>query len=224
MNDKGFSIEEYLKLKAGLTKNIKYASNFSKENLENYKVLLNKFKDSVELKKNSKGKLLEELVSFIFTNIDLFEIHENIHTSTNEIDQLIILSDLGKLFKSDGQIDIKSEYMLCECKNYSKKVGVTWVGKFCNLLEEQPARIGVIFSYHGFAGVGKWDSAKGLCKKFYYRKENYNEKMYVIDFNISDFDKLAEGVSFLDILSSKVEALETDTKYEHFISKHPAQL
>ena len=47
--------------------------------------------------------------------------------------------------------------------------------------------------------------------------------MYVIDFNIDDFDKIADGISFLDILSSKVESLEIDTKYEHFISKHPAQ-
>ncbi len=223
MNDRGYSIEEYLKLKEGLTKNIKYASNFSKENLEEYKILLSKFKNSIVQKNNSKGKCLEELVCFMFTNLDLFEIHKNIYTSTNEIDQLVALSDLGKLFKSDGQIDIKSNYILCECKNYSKKVDVTWVGKFCNLLEEQPARIGIIFSYYGFKGRGNWDSAKGLCKKFYYRKEKYDEKMYVIDFNIDDFDKIADGISFLDILSSKVESLEIDTKYEHFISKHPAQ-
>ena len=53
MNDRGYSIEEYLKLKEGLTKNIKYASNFSKENLEEYKILLCKFKNSIVQKNNS---------------------------------------------------------------------------------------------------------------------------------------------------------------------------
>jgi hypothetical protein len=222
-NSKGFNIKEYSEHVEGLRNQNDLAKRFSEENFVKYKSLLSAFKLSTKSKNNSKGKELESLVYHIFNSLDIFEVKKNVYTSTNEIDILVELSDLGRMLVSFNQIDIKADHILCECKNYDRKVGVTWLGKFCNLLEEQPARIGILFSDKGFAGKGHWDSSKGLVKKFFYRKEQWAEKMYVIDFNMSDFDEIENGISFMDILDYKIRALETDTDYNKLLTKHPAQ-
>lgn len=218
-----FNIEEYLALKQGLSKHLESATRFTPENLSKYNELLIDFKKSKDNSDSSKGKKLENLVRFIFENIDIFEVCPNIYTSTNEIDHLVTLSDLGKLLANDKLFDIKGDYILCECKNYKNKIDVNWVGKFCNLVSDQPARIGILFSYKGFKGRNSWDSAKGLVTKFYYRKEKYNEKMYIIDFNFKEFERLGAGESFIEILKEKIRSIEVDTDFEKYLKRHPAQ-
>ncbi|MTK20815.1 acetylglutamate semialdehyde dehydrogenase [Turicibacter sanguinis] len=218
-----YNIEEYIALKKGLSKHFESATHFTPENLKKYNELLKEFEESNESKDSSKGKKLENLVRFIFDNIDVFEVYSNIYTSTNEIDHLVALSEFGQILARDGLFDIKGNYLLCECKNYTGTIDVTWVGKFCNLVSDQPARIGILFSHKGFRGKGNWDSAKGLVKKFYYRKENYSDKMYIIDFNLNEFKRLGAGESFINIIKEKVQSIETDTDFEKYLTRHPAQ-
>lgn len=223
MKADAFNVEEYLSLKEGLSKHLISATQFTLENLEKYNELLLEFEKSKNSAESCKGKKLEKLVQFIFENIDIFEVCPNIYTSTNEIDHLVTLSNLGKLLASDKLFDIKGDYILCECKNYKSRIDVTWVGKFCNLVSDQPARIGILFSHDGFKGRNSWDSAKGLVKKMYYRKEKYDEKIYIIDFNLNEFKRLGAGESFIEILQEKVKSIETDTNFEHYLTRHPAQ-
>lgn len=43
-----------------------------------------------------KGDRLENLVEFIIKNTFFYDIYKNIHTETNEIDEIIVLSNQGK--------------------------------------------------------------------------------------------------------------------------------
>lgn len=172
-----------------------------------------------EISRNEKGKALEDIVSFLLVKTNIFKVQKNLHTGTNEIDQIVELGFIGKEFKS--QIDILGDVFLGECKNYNKSVGVTWVGKFYSLLETT-CRLGVIFSYFGLSGKG-WHDASGLVRKLHINKEDFNRRFYIIDFNVEDFKLVNQGQSFLNILQAKISGLRTDTDYLKHVSKHPAQ-
>lgn len=164
------------------------------------------------------------MVSFLWEKSGFFEVHENIRNSTNEIDQLVDFNFKGKLFESFLPVNRKnSRFLISECKNYNKTIGVTWVGKLYSLTCTNSSRFGFLFSYHGMAARGGWDSAIGLTKKLFLQKERLDERVSIIDFNIEDFRMIAEGHNFLYLIKSKIDALLLQTSVDSFISKHPAE-
>lgn len=197
-------------------------TRFSLDEKIQYSELLEKLimvNSNKNIDRKTKGEALEDIVSFLLEKTNVFKVKRNLHTGTNEIDQIIELGFIGKEFKD--HIDIFGDIFLGECKNYDKRVGVTWVGKFYSLLETT-CRLGVIFSYFGLAGKG-WNDASGLAKKLHITKEDFSQRFYIIDFNIEDFKLINQGQSFLNILQAKISGLRTDTDYLKHISKHPAQ-
>lgn len=170
-----------------------------------------------------KGKLLEDLVHFLFENSGhTYKVKRNIRTSTNEIDDLIELTAKGKTLAGVRILDLKGDFFLCECKNYNKKVGVTYVGKFCHLLQSSNCRLGIIFSYHGISGTN-WNGATGITKKFHLLRQRYDEKYYVISFDITDLDKIVNGSTLSELISQKCRALDIDTDFEKYLVCHPAE-
>ncbi len=195
---------------------------FTDEQAQKYHQLYHDFLSSYTSNSPTKGACLEKLVRFIFSSCIFFNVRPNIHTSTNEIDVLVELTDIGKQYSQ--HINLKGDYLLVECKNYKKTVGVTWVGKFCSLvLFQSNTRIGILFSHEGFAGKNNWVSAKGLARKFHCYKENDSEKLLVLDFNKADFKRLDEGECFLDIFHQKIQDLECDIDITKYLQRHPAQ-
>ncbi|MDQ0186938.1 acetylglutamate semialdehyde dehydrogenase [Cytobacillus kochii] len=171
---------------------------------------------------NIKGKALEDIVNFILEKSSVFEIKQNIHTSSNEVDHLVMLNSTGREFQNLGYLDIRGEHFISECKNYSGKVGVTWAGKFYSLVSVLSCRLGILFSYNGFSGRG-WNDAVGLTKKLFLTREKIEDRIFIIEFNISDFEEIANGKSFLEILDAKMNGLKTDTNFSHHLKEHPAQ-
>jgi hypothetical protein len=106
-----------------------------------FKKLLDKLKASNGadgIKTTEKGIALEDLVKFIIKKTYFYKVYGNVTTGTNEIDQVVILSDEGKQALEQFEISrdiipIYSDLFLCECKNYKNSLGVTWVGKFYGL-------------------------------------------------------------------------------------------
>lgn len=178
-----------------------------------------------EVDRRRRGKLLEMLVNFMVNNSgNMYKVFSNFHTSTNEIDQIVVLSEKGVACQKLGGYDFKGSHFLGECKNYDTAVGVTYVGKFCHLAQISASRLGILFSYHGFTGKeGSWDDSTGLIKKFHLSKERAEDRYYIIDFNINDFKLIKEGETFYQIIKTKCLALETDTRYADFIQAHPAE-
>jgi hypothetical protein len=166
------------------------------------------------------GKALEDVVSSILNTSVVFEVFRNIHTSTNEIDQLITLSFEGREFRK--HINIQGEHFISECKNYNGSISVTWVGKFYSLVHLSHCRLGVLFSYNGLSGQG-WADSVGLTKKIFLSKEALERKIYLIDFKYEDYERIADGASFLELLEAKMLALAVDTDFASVISKHPAE-
>ena len=193
---------------------------FSDETLDDYKEKLKKFTESNSsstVSNKEKKESLEELVSFISKKTNLFTVYENIKTSTNEIDLLLSLKKpIGSII-FEKMIALNNDGVLLECKNYNKKIDVTWIGKFYSLLRTSKTRIGIIFSYRGFTGTN-WKDGVGLVKKIF-----LIDNTIILDFSLKDFEKIAEGVSILEIINSKILCLKCDTQIEKYISEHPLE-
>lgn len=209
--------------------NIDYANGkiceFTQEQKDHYELLLNDLEREQASKTSStkdKGAALENLVNYLLQcSGDLFEVYNDVRTNTNEIDQIIKLKVKGRMLRSLGVLDERYDEFICECKNYKNRVGVTYVGKFCSLMNSCNIKFGVLFSYRGVTGSG-WKDSSGLIKKIY-MKSNVNENpTTIIDFNIEDFKSIRDGNNFLDIIETKIMKLKYDTNFETLIQPHPA--
>jgi hypothetical protein len=223
--NKGFSLKKYL-IEVLDEKEQVYnvITSLDEEEKNEYEILLKNLEVTNGNRSSTtkqKGEALENIVSFLIKKSAVFEIKENIRNTSNEIDQLITLSSKGRKFKNEGFLDLKYDTILSECKNYNKKISVTWVGKFYSLLSSTTNNLGLLFSYHGLTGSG-WNDATGLTKKLYISGNN-TDKRIIIEFNKNDFHKIQEGYNLLELISAKINALQTDTKFEHWIADHPAQ-
>lgn len=210
--------------------NIDYANGkiceFTQEQKDHYELLLNDLEREQASKTSStkdKGAALENLVNYLLQcSGDLFEVYNDVRTNTNEIDQIIKLKVKGRMLRSLGVLDERYDEFICECKNYKNRVGVTYVGKFCSLMNSCNIKFGVLFSYRGVTGSG-WKDSSGLIKKIY-MKSNVNENpTTIIDFNIEDFKSIRDGNNFLDIIETKIMKLKYDTNFEMLIQPHPAE-
>ena len=195
------------------------------EILEEYNNLLIEFKkaNSSKVSNTVKGKALENIVSYLLKiSGNIFTVDRNLHTCTNEIDQMVKLQPLGKLLFSNGLINPKLDLFISECKNHNKVIDVTYVGKFCSLLLTNQIKLGLLFSYHGVSG-SNWRYGSGLIKKFYLHKESIKNRYCIIDFSIKDFESISEGSNLLQIIDEKLYSLQFDTDYSKHISAHPAE-
>lgn len=220
MNAKKY-YERLINLEEDIFKEI---TRFSEEENRKYQELLNYLKNVNDNRNsythNEKGKALENIVSFLLEKTVVFTVKKNIYTSSNEIDQLVGFSFKGKKFKQ--YIDIRGDNFIGECKNYKNSIGASWVGKVFSLLQYTSCNLGVIFSYFGLSGTG-WNDGIGLTKKLFLAREDHSKKIYILDFNIKDFEHIANGVGFIDLLENKMTALRTDTNYANYISSHPIE-
>ena len=197
----------------------------SSKEKKNYNYLLNELirTNSSSCTTKEKEDALDKIATFVLNSGNIFEVYNNIRTSTNELDQLIRTNIKGKLLSSRGLIDNRLNNFIGECKNYNSKVSVTYVGKICSLLTTTQNKICIIFSYHGISGNG-WNNSKGLIKKFYLSKENQKERFCIIDFNINDFIAIKEGKNILQIIHDKIMAMQNDTDYIKFMRPHEKEI
>lgn len=220
IESKGASLKEYLFAQAD-EKILEFNNllTFNHTELEEYKKLLETFHktNSSKATTKEKGESLEKIVKFVIEKTGMFETYENVQTSSNEIDILARLNSRGKYFKAQGLLDFENTF-LSECKNYNKKVDVTWVGKFYTLMKYTTNELGILFSYKGLSGKN-WNDATGLIKKLHL----YDKDSYIIDFNYKDFLLLSNGVSFLNLIINKKFNIKNDTSITSFLVQHPNQ-
>lgn len=224
INDSEYSVLELLN-NANSTFSNETICKLSCEQKVQYEILLNKFKECNSNKNigtKDKGNALEKLVTYLLhISGDLFEIFQNVKTGTNELDQLVGLSPKGKILMTHGILNEVFKMFICECKNYSSSVGVTYIGKLFSLMDTCDINFSILFSYHGVSGQ-KWEDASGLIRKIYMSNNTNGIHSIIIDFNFEDFEAILNGDNFLDIIEKKILSLKLDTDYSSYISTHPA--
>lgn len=168
--------------------------------------------------KGEKGALLEKITRAIFDNT-IFSCVRNCRTSTNEIDLYVQWTEIARLTHLQIAFPYFGDSFLCECKNYGEPVGVTYVGKFCSLLLCSNVSLGVMISWNGVTGRGKWDASKGLIKKFALK-----ENRYIVVLDKNDLKQLSrKETNIFSLIGNKVQALKLDIDYSIYLKSHPAE-
>ena len=174
-----------------------------------------------------KGDRLENLVAFIIKKSYFFEIYRNVYTGTNEIDEVIVLSDVGKQALhtyniSKELLEIDSDIVLGECKNYESTLGVAYVGKFYSLLVSTDVFFGIIFTQKGLTGnENEYHDSHGLIKVLrIIEKYQNNRNLTILTFTLDDYEKIGNGVSFYELIKSKKLALRLASDYDNFIKEY----
>lgn len=209
---------------------------WTEDDKEEFKVLLDNLKrpydKNVETTK-SKGDRLELLVEFIIKKSYFFEIFKNVHTETNEIDEVIVFSDRGKqaikrFNLSRELIPIEEDIFLGECKNFDANLGVTYVGKFYSLMTVTGFSFGIIFTQKGLTGDSEgYKDAYGLTKVLRIVEKSKNERndFYILTFTLEDYEKLLQGQTFFELIRAKKLEMQIASDYNNFINenKHSAE-
>ncbi|HZF53332.1 MAG TPA: response regulator [Polyangiaceae bacterium] len=101
---------------------------------------------------NRKGKLLEDLMVYLFKTIPGFH-----HASTRRQNDTEEIDILVRNESSDPVWSKEQSYILIECKNWSKPVGVNELGAFIRKLEGRfnRCRLGFFIAPGGFASTYK---------------------------------------------------------------------
>ncbi|MFD1401940.1 restriction endonuclease [Robinsoniella peoriensis] len=235
LNDLGLRLEELIALINEADPKMKFISDIGKLIPDHYEEFKNKLNFCDEINSVTeygdlsqadttrlKGKTLEELVKMLFEYTGgYYETFENLGTNTNEIDLFIKFTNKAYMFDKFINYD-KFSKILCECKNYSKNVGVDYVGKFYSLVECSKVNMSILFSWKGLAG-SNWNSSCGLVKKIHLLREDPKNRIYILDFNKNDFISILNGKSIFEILNSKCEEMEMAINYSKYFKKHPNQ-
>lgn len=201
---------------------------------EDFRILLNELKKPFDRDKETtkeKGDRLEKLVEFIIQKTYFFEIYKNVHTETNEIDEVITLSDRGRqAIRSFGLsrdlIPIKQDLFLGECKNYKSNLGVTYVGKFYSLLSVTGISFGIVFTQKGLTGDSEgYKDAYGLTKVLRMVESSKGKDFFIITFTMKDYERMLEGTTFFDLVKAKKMEMQLASDYTTFLAeyKHEAE-
>ena len=173
--------EIYKRVLADSTLRNRVFFHLKKENIDALNKCIDRIEIVSELSKEAKkkegithkyvGDLLETLVKNLFSKSDYFKITQNVRTGSNEVDIVVTLTDEAISLKEKGIMPHwLPETFIVECKNYSGKVGVTFLGKFFSLLEVSNCHLGLFISTNGITGVKDdgvftWTAASGFVKK-----------------------------------------------------------
>lgn len=124
---------------------LKKSNDFSLYNLLDNKELITRIES--ESDSNKKGKLLENLISRLFSAVEGFDISNRVITSTEEIDISIINESQNSIWAKESPL------ILVECKNWSSKCGknelVVFKEKIINRFGR--AKVGFFISWNGFS-------------------------------------------------------------------------
>lgn len=109
-----------------------------------------------------------------------------------------------------------------ECKNYNSTLGVTYVGKFYSLLMSTDISFGIIFTQKGLTGQeDEFRDAYGLVKVLRIIEKYRNKRdLVILTFMLEDYEKIAEGQSFFELIKAKKLELRLASDFERFLNDY----
>lgn len=184
--------------------------------------------DKKEESTKSKGDRLENLVEFIIKKTYFFNVYRNIHTGTNEVDDIIVLSEEGKqalylLGISKDLLEVEGDIFIGECKNYENELGVTYIGKFYSLMITTGTTFGIIFTKNGVTGKpAEYHDSHGLMKVIHLiEKYQSNRKFYMLEFSLEDYKKIyRREADFFSLLKAKKLSIDMSCEYDKIIDQN----
>lgn len=165
-----------------------------------------------------KGILLEKLAAKILSVRNLFSRKERVLCDSNEIDILLQPATNTSFYNSLLPEYLKKDFLI-ECKNHKKPIDVTLLGKFYSLMRYKKSKFGIMFSNLPLTGQSVWEDSVGLTKKLYLRDDTI-----IINITIERMKEILEkNINIIAAIKKEVNEIIYHTKFEDYISKHPAE-
>ncbi|MDT2669509.1 restriction endonuclease [Enterococcus dongliensis] len=190
---------------------------FSKEQSDQISESISLLENGAFSSEKEKGESFEKVIKDIFCIHGLFEVKTNSRTSTNEIDLLLMPTLYGTKIIDFVFNRFLDGNIIVECKNYKKKVDVTWIGKLASLLDVSKVSVGLLITKSGITGRGNWDAGQGLIRKISLKKN-----ILIIDLVLKDFIEL-DGKNLLDLMKTKIDTLNLDVNFDELWTAHPLE-
>lgn len=171
--------------------NIKYFSKLIRD-LET-----TKSKDS-----QKKGKILEKIAFYLFSSIANIIIIKNKRTKDSEIDLILRNNNLNHPI-----LGLFGEYLLVECKNWSKTVDVGQVNHFLSKMKFHNCKCGILISKKGISGSKGDIKAASLTKL----KEFHKYGQIMMEITLEDLKNISMGTNLLSILLREYENIRFDS-------------
>ncbi len=146
------------------------------------------------------GLDLEMLAAYLLGRIPGFEVRSNVISRGPQYDGVIRNKGAKFDFRSDLGL-----YLLLECKDWNKPIGVSAVSAFANKLVMQDVRCGILFSSGGITGAAEYRDAR-----LEVLKANYRAGKIVLILDKNDFQEATRGRNLIAILQKKYEQLKFD--------------
>jgi len=149
------------------------------------------------------GRLLETFASYTLGCIPGFHVEERKTTKEYHFDGFLRIKGEYSDFRSDLGF-----YILVECKDWNKRIGVEEIGYFAHKLSVHDCNSGIIFSKFGITGEGsKKDDLYGvrtISKSYHHLGKN------IMILKFDDFKNAAKGENLIGILREKYENVRFD--------------
>lgn len=190
--------------------------SFDEESIRNFEAEIERIENHNFNTSKEKGDALEDLAKSLLTFNNMFDVYSNVHSSTNEVDLILTLKPGARVILDIFYPNLSRLQFIGECKNYNKKVGVTWIGKVHSLLKLHNYDVCLLFSRKGFTGR-KWDGGNGLSRKIALK-----ENLFVLDISFDDLILLRD-ISVIELINTKYLSIIHDIDYANCLSQHPAE-
>ena len=152
---------------------------------------------------SDRGKSLEFLAHYLVSLIPGCRAYLPRRSKSTDYDVIGVLEGLASDFRSE-----LGRYIVCECKDWSKRADFTTLAKFCRVLDSVKSRFGILFTRDRISGFGKSRDAE---REQYKVCADRGIVIVVVDRN--DIERVAEGANFLSMLRLKYEEVRLDLKY-----------
>jgi Restriction endonuclease len=146
------------------------------------------------------GKALERLATYVLGSIPGFDMVHGVISRDSQYDGII--RNVGP--KYDFRSDL-GFYLLVECKDWDKPIGVPQVSHFINKLVLQQCRGGILFSSQGITGGGSMRDAE-----LQLLKAHYGAGKVILVLGEQDFNQIANGANLITMLRDKYEQVRFD--------------
>jgi hypothetical protein len=148
------------------------------------------------------GKTLERLADYVLSCMPGCVTTRRQRSGSTDYD--IVCSMMG------FDVDFRSElgrYFVCECKDWDRAADFTTLAKFCRVLDSTKSRFGIVFSKRGISGEGKTADAEREQLKVF-----QDRGMVIVAVNEADFQEVANGGNFIQLLRAKYERVRLDLR------------
>ena len=105
-------------------------------------------------------------------------------------------------------VDFRSElnrYFICECKDWNKVVGVSYIDKFYRVIKSVKTNFGIFISTKGVSGQKKYKFSEREIAKIY-----QSDGIVIVTIDINDINQVLNGVNFISLLREKYERIRFD--------------